>query len=710
MTDTNQSSSRTPDFRTWALLAAILLLAFGLRVYRLADQSVWHDEFLAMGHFNAPNVQSNIALMDLYMPCNMRAPLYYILQYFVAHYFSDSLVVLRLMAVTLGVLGVLALFLLVRRQLGVSAALVASLCLALSPQHIWYSQEPRTYALSFLLAFLAFHATYCAVQEGSRRWWASSLLINAVMPWTHLLLGFAVFTQGVFLMWHWRARLRRFALWVLLQSALLLPLICHLFPPPLFLDGGDRTNWNDLFTGLFGVDAVAYYPDLMPPWKNAPATDLPGWVNAALQLQTPMNLAMVALFLVVLACLLTGLFRAATKRAASPCSPGAAPLVFALVLWLVPMTTLAIMNDFARKPFLSFMYGMYGLAGAYAAVGYAVTRIRTGHRRRAAVLMLAAIYAYQLLIFLPLTTRTDWQSLTQHIRTESAAGDMVLNFEIFGPVNPFDYYRNTLQLPVKRVNTLQAVCDEATDSFVSGRVRQTREDHVPSVWVVYRQFIYDSVFPDSHPVQSLSAGLAARGLQVEKRVFWGMYDATVLRITPIPGRQVTRSDEPIPTAVKYDDILGRVRPELNTPEARKKAEQALRRHIPIWPCVNPFVVAAYAMDLICADRPDLAEAVSRCQLSVEEKFGSLHYALGAALLAQGREQEAVACFDKAFQYQDSLRQLTGEFLKRLIERKDMEGARHELERMKSMGWAFYLPCFEHILGAHAANQKTTPLN
>ena len=258
--------------RAGAALALVTALGLLLRLYRLPGQSVWHDEFLALCHFNAPDLSRHLALLDLYMPINMKSPLYYAFQYGFARHVTDSLLALRLLAVLFGVLCIPVLYALVHRMFGRRPALFAALLLALSPQHVWYSQEVRTYALSMLLSLCSFYCLLRAVEGGGRRWWAASLLLNALLPWTHLMFSLTVFAEGCFLLWWWRRTPVQTVVWALAQFALMTPMVLHLFPLPFSQDAESPVGMGGILSAFFAVDSVGLYGDLLPSWKADPGS------------------------------------------------------------------------------------------------------------------------------------------------------------------------------------------------------------------------------------------------------------------------------------------------------------------------------------------------------------------------------------------------------------------------------------------------------
>ena len=128
------------------LALLILLLALGLRLYRLDGQSLWYDEGTSVvlaGRDVAAIVQGAAA--------DIHPPLYYVLLHFWARLFGSSEVAVRLLSAIAGLGVVGAVYLLGRRLFDQQVALVAALLAALSPFLVYYSQEARMYILAALL-------------------------------------------------------------------------------------------------------------------------------------------------------------------------------------------------------------------------------------------------------------------------------------------------------------------------------------------------------------------------------------------------------------------------------------------------------------------------------------------------------------------------------------------------------------------------------
>jgi 4-amino-4-deoxy-L-arabinose transferase-like glycosyltransferase len=132
--------------RERVLLAAILAAAAAVRFARLGAQSLWVDEILSLNAFSAPEgVSFRTKLLH-----DVHGPLYS----FFMHFWSMASTAeawLRLPGAAAGVLTVYLVHRWLARLGGGSAALPGALFVALSPFHLYYSQEVRFY--SFLALF-----------------------------------------------------------------------------------------------------------------------------------------------------------------------------------------------------------------------------------------------------------------------------------------------------------------------------------------------------------------------------------------------------------------------------------------------------------------------------------------------------------------------------------------------------------------------------
>jgi 4-amino-4-deoxy-L-arabinose transferase-like glycosyltransferase len=199
---------RSDAARRWGLpLLAILMLAFTLRVSKLADQAIWWDEAwsILLAEQPLPDITRTIAF-DAHPPLYQWALHVWIrlagISEFAARYFSALA----------GVVTVALCAALARRLTGSRhAALAAGLITALSVISIHWSQEARMYALGAMWAAGAAYAYARLIERPSARWALALAVTAACAPLTQYLAGFVVVavglhalaTQRTWTFWRW---------------------------------------------------------------------------------------------------------------------------------------------------------------------------------------------------------------------------------------------------------------------------------------------------------------------------------------------------------------------------------------------------------------------------------------------------------------------------------------------------------------------------
>jgi mannosyltransferase len=161
----------------WPLLAllALLLLALALRVYRLPAQSLWYDEGVSwyLTRMSPP-------ALTVWTANDIQPPLYYYLLWLWVRLAGTSEYALRFPSVFFGALTLPLLWVTARRLLGMRAAWLATLLLALSPLHVYYAQEARMYTL---LTFLGLLSSYLLLRLLNNQ----SLNLQSPHLWSYVL-------------------------------------------------------------------------------------------------------------------------------------------------------------------------------------------------------------------------------------------------------------------------------------------------------------------------------------------------------------------------------------------------------------------------------------------------------------------------------------------------------------------------------------------
>jgi mannosyltransferase len=157
------------------LVIAITLMGGLLRLYRYDALSLWVDEGLTVSFGRLPWD----VVLGLHGAYETHPPLYFALVK-AAELAAPELTAGRLVSVVAGTLTLPVLFFLAARLAGRWAAVLACGALALSPLHIWYSQEARPYALAFLFVAISY-LSLVAFQQTGRRLWAVLYGVSVVL-------------------------------------------------------------------------------------------------------------------------------------------------------------------------------------------------------------------------------------------------------------------------------------------------------------------------------------------------------------------------------------------------------------------------------------------------------------------------------------------------------------------------------------------------
>jgi uncharacterized membrane protein len=188
------------------VVSCIVLLAFGLRAYRLHGLGDFDfDEVASVWYAGLPLVE---AVQRLSGAIFEHPPLYYVvLRAWMASAGTSAAAgqlpfsvgppaasedTARWLSVVLGTLAIPATYSLARRVAGPHAALVAACFIAVSPLEVFYSREARMYALVTVLVLLAGYWFVRAVEQGAWRHWLAYAALALAALYSHYLSAFTL--------------------------------------------------------------------------------------------------------------------------------------------------------------------------------------------------------------------------------------------------------------------------------------------------------------------------------------------------------------------------------------------------------------------------------------------------------------------------------------------------------------------------------------
>jgi uncharacterized membrane protein len=214
-------TKRKGDILLWLILA----LGTALRLFHLGSQSFWWDEVYSAS-LSAQKLETVISRFG-------QTPAFYHILLHLWQYLGQSDGTIRLLSVLFGVITLWIVYRLGREFLNRTQGLMCAFLIAISPFHVWYSQEARMYSLLILLCTLAtlFFVRFLKRSHGwPGLWWA---LTTALGLYTHYYALFVLAFQLLYMMIFWR-RYRELwprVFWALATIMLLIvPILLIFFP------------------------------------------------------------------------------------------------------------------------------------------------------------------------------------------------------------------------------------------------------------------------------------------------------------------------------------------------------------------------------------------------------------------------------------------------------------------------------------------------
>ena len=172
----------------WLILAAGALL----RLYALAAESFYFDEAYsvwAAGHSAGWLIKVSTE--------RIFPPLYYLLLHFWLPLGKSEFAV-RLLSVVFGLVSILGIYAVAKQLFDTRVGLLSALLLAISPLHLWYSQEARMYMVLLTLGLCSVTFLLLSLREGRRWHWLAYVLSTALAMNTHYFTLFLAVFENVY--------------------------------------------------------------------------------------------------------------------------------------------------------------------------------------------------------------------------------------------------------------------------------------------------------------------------------------------------------------------------------------------------------------------------------------------------------------------------------------------------------------------------------
>lgn len=669
----------------WPLLA-IMAAGFLLRVSTITSQSFWVDEYYMTNPLRMPSLSACLRYISFIIPDNV--PFYYVLDYaWGCVVGADSLLGARFLSVALGVACIALLYLIVHSLYGRFPAIIAALCLAASPFHIDIAQSTRPNVLSETLALISIYAFIAMLRRNSRAAWIINVVTNALLVWTHLLNVLLLATEGLFILVMLRERPKRIAAWMLalfvaaVSAYLWVASIQSTIPnarddfymsvPPL------RALASDLLAddAVMSTDSFAFQGET---WRFLPE----GMQRAIVAAHTQIDTGMVLFFGACLVWLawqtfvrFRGSWNDSSRRSELATATSSAFLLGVVFLPLCMLVALA----FVYRPTLLPRYTSYSSFACYAAAGVAISAIRLKPQRLAALAALLALFAYQLSVALPATTRTNWLGAARLIESDLSPDDLVLVKGTYLSWEVLRFNWRPGKTPVLPAYTLEAISAKSA-RFLEKTARPDAAAR-PKVWAIVEPFMY--TLP---PLHTFEESLAYRGLRFMRTDLAGMNGIHIYRIERNESGVLREPAERIPANVDYSAILA----DLGYAKDDASALDTLHLMVDAEFPRTPFYYTL--LTLQCLDENCLAmgEAAASRALTLDPHHPFALFLRAAILGAKGDAPAALSAYEDAVKNDHSgyLRDFRTLF-DAWYRNPDAKAAKDECRRLDRMG--YYMP-------------------
>jgi len=242
MKDGPESGNRyrdRPAIAEAGLVLIVTIVGGWLRLQNLGRDSLWIDEAASF-------LQACLPLWELLQTVarNVHPPLYYLLLHGVLT-FGDSEAVLRWPSALFGTLSIPLLYLLGRAWFSGAVGILAAFLLAISPAHLWHSQDAKMYTLLTLEGLLSWHLFAQLLEVPRRSIWVGYLLVSEAILFTHYYGALLLFPQtGLVALLRHRGEVESsfWSRWLVVQTALALmfvPWIVYVNPSIPLIKGTD---------------------------------------------------------------------------------------------------------------------------------------------------------------------------------------------------------------------------------------------------------------------------------------------------------------------------------------------------------------------------------------------------------------------------------------------------------------------------------------
>ena len=198
----------------YTCLVAVLLLSFGLRLFRIQHHNIWGDEAFSIAF-------SKQALnLVLSSGAETHPPLYHALLHIWISLVGDSVFSLRYFSVLPAVTIIAIVFVIGRRLVDHQLGLLSATMIGVSSFAVYYSQEARMYSLVACFCAIASYAVLRWELRESSRWLIIFAVSMLAAVFTHYYSFFVLLAQNMYMFQQRKNNLEQWRKWMWCQAVI----------------------------------------------------------------------------------------------------------------------------------------------------------------------------------------------------------------------------------------------------------------------------------------------------------------------------------------------------------------------------------------------------------------------------------------------------------------------------------------------------------
>jgi len=638
-------------YRDVFLISFLFLIALLLRLYKITEQSLWHEEYIHIANIKICDLLTNIKLLFINVPEYGISPAGLILYYFWIRLLPDAIWIWRLLPITFGCLSVVIIYYLGREIKNWQVGFFASLLMAVSPFNIYIQQEVKSYSFLLFFSLLSWFVFLKYLYNSEKKGWLwIGIFLNLMLPWFHALYLIVPFIQFPLLVcFRRRKRFQDIIFWTVLNLIAVSSYMFWIFwvNPPVYnltLTEMEQLNIRFIIASLFGIDCAGISNELLPYWKTNTYEIVKNSVWLYLIIRWVI-IDYLLLFLIIFHVVFftfisikNYLFREEIGKETKQYY-----LLYSLIISFLPFLLLRIATG---KPFFLPLYFYYYFAFLYIVIAYSIFEQKNNVLRVSLIIITFFLFLLQSIGFIQFNRRPDYKNAVAYLDENVKEGDMVLDLQLGANVfETWKAYKKREDYILKPIFSLQSVADNATEMF--SKDIDNMENN--SLWVLMETTLLTWIYK-TDPTYVLVKNLSPFGLKVNIRHFPGKFNLYVLKIERDFHKKFKNVKINVPPfgSIDYNNVIKILKMKTEDEKENQRREEIVQKYFSIWPPFYSYNYILVINSLVQNDEIDIAEKVCDYICGCSPKFYHALFLKGLILYSKNERDEAQEKIEKVF--------------------------------------------------------------